>query len=139
MNDTVKVPTFTNKKPGRKPKSEIVAATKKRGRPTNEMTAKLQEIKGRLILGHGDWVLEQMIKAAKDPTDPAYAMALKFLGDRVLNVNSFQDEGNKQTAIRVTITDSDGQVTEVSTGKEEAEDMPVIIDMGDVTEVDPNE
>ena len=128
------IPSLTNplKKPGRKPKAELLEVTRRVGRPPDAIKAKMQELQARLVLGNSDAVLARIVAAAQDPEDPAYVACLKLLADRILPMDGFAGKADTPAVLQVEITDYDGKVTRVTSGKVAQEPLHQVIDMGDV-------
>jgi hypothetical protein len=89
---------------------EVVDGKPKRGRPTKKAIAKkknpgivgrppgdaarIAEFKARLLATSGDKVLTKIIETALSDGHPAQGAMLKFCGERLLPLSSFESKGN---------------------------------------------
>jgi hypothetical protein len=114
------------------------------GRPPDLVKAKLEEIHARLVLGNSDRIMKRMMDAIEDPDHPSHTTMLKFFGDRLFNMEDFSGQTKAPSRLSVVITDAEGRKTEVVSGggsAEETEELgvhPIVLDMGDADEVEPD-
>jgi hypothetical protein len=99
------VPT---KKPKRgRPRKTDIEAKKKRGvvgRPPGD-TARLQELKARLLATTGDKVINKVVEIALTDGHPVQGAALKMCLDRVLPLSMFEkDASGSRSAVTINIT-----------------------------------
>lgn len=100
---------------------EVVDGKPKRGRPTKAAIAKkknpgligrppgdaarIAEFKARLLATAGDTVITKIIETALSDGHPAQGAMLKFCGERLLPLSSFEAKGNGTTPqISINIT-----------------------------------
>lgn len=100
---------------------EVVDGKPVRGRPTKKAIAKkknpgivgrppgdaarIAEFKARLLATHGDSVIEKIITTALQDGHPAQGAMLKFCGERLLPLSSFEGKtggGTPQISINIT-------------------------------------
>jgi hypothetical protein len=102
-----------SKKPGPKPKELVAKVANAVGRPPG-LKAKLAELRARLILTHGDSVMDKIVAKALDDGDKDQAMMLKLLFDKQLPV---EVDSSSETSIEVEINDvGKGTTVTVTTG-----------------------
>lgn len=108
MDEKESTPTVTPKKRGR-PRKEVIESKKvgnigkgKRGRPPGE-TARINELKARLLGTTGDKVINKIVSIALDDSHPGQMSALKMCADRVLPLSYFEKEKGSNSKPQITI------------------------------------
>lgn len=119
------------KKRGRPRKTDIEAAKKpgKVGRPPGD-AARMAEFKARLMATSGDKVIAKIIEVALTDGHPAQGAMLKFTGERLLPLSSFEKEsGTGKSSINITITGVGGATTVEAAQTVDATDVDYLDDV----------
>lgn len=111
MTSKVRIPSLTN--PTAKQRERMVQLGSKPGRAGSKERERIAEFRGRLISTTGHRVIDEMIAVALDRDHPNQVTMLKFIGDRILPLEQFTSQADKErgaTVFNITLQTAKGTI-----------------------------